>query len=318
MYKKKILLTGSAGFIIGNLIRRAVYLKLPYEFVSIDKVNKNAQHSMYWNKNHTFHPADIRDGHIVDVIFGFEKPDYVIHGAAESSVDAAITDPNSFVSSNVLGTQCIINACIKYNVEKMLYLSTDEVMGSLNENDSSWTEESIPNPRNAYSASKYAGELMIKAANLSHGLNYLITRSSNNFGPRQTSDKLIPNTIKCILANEKIPVYGEGKQIRDWIHVFDNCDAIISVLEKGNMNEIYNISSNQEFSNIEVVQKICNAMNKGHDLISFVKDPRKSHDFRYSLNSNKTKALGWLPKYKLNDSISEVVNWYNNNQWYFK
>lgn len=312
---KKVLITGTCGFIFSNFVRRAIYEKQPYSFVSIDRVGGNAN-LLYQNKNHTFHLADLRDNHIIDKIFQFERPDIVIHGAAESFVDTSLTDPNSFVTSNVLGTQVVINACVKHNVERLIYVSTDEVYGQLlSESEQAWDEEAPLDPRNPYSASKAAGELMVKAAHHSHGLIYNITRSSNNYGPRQTPEKLIPKAIKCILHGQKIPVYGQGLQIRDWTHVYDNCAAIMTVLNHGKPNQVYNISANQEFPNIEVIQKICNAMGKGHDLISFIEDPRKGHDFRYSVDSSKIKELGWKPTYKFKEGIVETVEWYKINQW---
>lgn len=315
---KKVLITGTCGFIFSNFIRRAIYEKQPYSFVSLDRIAGNSN-TVYSNKNHIFHIADIRDAHVIDKIFQFEVPDIVIHGAAESFVDYSLVDPNSFVTSNVLGTQNIINACLKHKVKKLIYISTDEVYGQLtNDDDVSWTEESPLNPRNPYSASKAAGELMVQAAHQSHGLIYNITRSSNNYGPRQTSEKLIPKVIKCVLHDEKIPVYGQGLQIRDWTHVFDNCGALLTVLNNGVDNEIYNISANQEFTNIEVVQKICNAMGKGHNLIDYISDPRMGHDFRYSVNSSKIKKLGWKPNYKFKEGIINTVDWYNLNKWMLK
>jgi len=321
MNRPKVLCTGTCGFIFGNFIRKAIYEKHPYSFVSIDRVNSNAINSMYWNKNHTFHVADIRDQHIIDTIFQFEKPDIVIHGAAETHVDNSLSDPNSFVTSNVLGTQVLVNASIKYGVEKFIYISTDEVYGQLtSEDDPSWTEDAPINPRNPYAATKAAGELIVKAAHESHGLIYNITRSANNYGPRQTADKLLPKAIKNILQGKPIPIYGKGLQVRDWLHVFDNCSGILTILNSGAPNEIYNISANQEFANIEVIQKICNAMNRGHDLISFIEDPRKNgHDFRYSIDSSKLKKLGWNPTTKLVDGLTNsCIPWYLNNQWWFK
>ncbi len=316
--RKKILVTGSCGFIFSNFVRKAVYDKQPYQLISLDRVNLNTN-SMYWNKNHTFHIADIRDQHVIDKIFEFEKPDIVIHGAAESFVDSSLTDPNSFVTSNVLGTQVIINACVKSKVKKLIYISTDEVYGQLtNENQDSWKEDAPLNPRNPYSATKAAGELLVKAASESFNLKYNITRSSNNYGPRQFPEKLLPKTIKCILENKPIPIYGQGQQIRDWTHVYDNCSALFSIINSGQDNETYNISANQEFTNIEVIQQICNVMNKGHELISFVEDPRKSHDFRYSVDTNKLKELGWKATTKFKDGIVDTVNWYLNNQWFLK
>lgn len=325
MERQKILITGSCGFIFGNLLRKLTYLigkdpeKYPYSIVSVDMVNTNAANSMYWNKNHTFHVADIRDQHIMDTIFQFEKPDIVIHGAAETFVDASLSNPNTFVTSNVLGTQVIINCCVKHEVKKLIYISTDEVYGQLtSESDLAWTEDAELNPRNPYSATKAAGELLVKAAHQSYGLIYNITRSSNNYGPRQTPEKLIPKAIKCVLNDEKIPIYGKGLQIRDWTHVFDNCSALLSVLQKGKNNEIYNISARQEFPNIEVIQEVCNAMKKGHNLISFIDDPRQGHDFRYAIDTTKIKALGWKPSFKFKDGIVDTIEWYMENKWFLK
>jgi dTDP-glucose 4,6-dehydratase len=323
---KKVLVSGTCGFIFGNFIRKAIYdqnQKKPedrkYMFVSVDRVTANAVNSMYWNKNHVFHPADIRDQHVMDVIFQFEKPDIVIHGAAETFVDTSLKDPNSFVTSNVLGTQVIINACLKHKVERLIYISTDEVYGQLlTEYDQPWKEDAPLNPRNPYSASKAAAELMVKAAAATHGLIYNITRSSNCYGPRQLPEKLVPKAIKCILEEQKIPIYGQGLQIRDWTYVADNCSAIMTILDKGLPDEIYNISAHQEFTNIETIQSVCNAMGRGYSLIDFIDDPRTGHDFRYSINTNKIQSLGWKPSYKFKEGIKDTVQWYTDNQWFLK
>jgi dTDP-glucose 4,6-dehydratase len=198
--------------------------------------------------------------------------------------------------------------------------NTDESYGQLkSDSEPSWTEESPINPRNPYAASKAASELVVQAAGTSFGLNYNITRSSNNYGPRQTAEKLLPKTIKSILNNQKIPVYGQGLQIRDWTYVTDNCAGLMKVITDGKPNEIYNISANQECTNIEIIQKICNIMGRGHDLIDFIKDPRgNAHDFRYSIDASKLKKLGWAPEIKLPEGLEMCVNWYNNNQYYLK
>lgn len=317
----KILCTGTAGFIFSNFIRRAIFDKEPYTFVSVDKINNNVLSSMYINKSNTFYLADIRDQHIMDRIFQFEKPDIVVNGAAEANVDYSLSDPNKFVSTNVLGTQVLLNCSVKYGVKKFVQISTDEIFGQLNNEDEiPWDEASPPNPRNPYAASKMSAELMVQAAYHSHGLSYNITRSSNNYGARQTPDKLIPRVIKCILNEEKIPIYGQGLQVRDWTHVNDNCRGILSVLKNGKDNEVYNISANQELTNIEVVQKICNIMGKGHDLIEHIIDPRgNAHDFRYAINSGKLRALGWAPEIKFKEGIIDTVKWYTDNpQWFEK
>lgn len=315
---KKVLVTGSGGFIFSNFLRKAIYEKQPYIFVSVDNVTKTSVlNNVYSNKNHKFYIGDVSDDHFVNVLFEIERPDIVIHGAAETFVDDSFKNPYKFIQSNVLGTQTITNACVKWNVEKLIYISTDEVYGQLKDEAApSWTEFATINPRNPYSVSKASGELIVLAAHQTHGLQYNITRSSNNYGPRQSSEKLIPKIIKNIFNNEKIPIYGQGKQIRDWTHVFDNCGAILTVLNNGQANEIYNISANQEFSNIEVVNEVCNAMNKGHELISFITDPRPGHDFRYSISSNKLKGLGWQPNIKFRSGIAQTVEWSLNNKWF--
>lgn len=320
MSKLKLLITGSGGFIMSNLIRKLIYEKYNYEIISIDKITKSSVlHNVYTNKNHTFYIGDIADEHFVNVIFESERPNIVIHGAAETSVCHSLNSPNLFVHSNILGTQVLVNASIKWGVKKFLYCSTDKVMGQLtSDKDAPWTEESPINPRNYYSASKAAGELIVKAASASFGLDYNIARSSNNYGPRQTSDKLIPRVIKCILEDKKIPVYGQGLQIRDWLHTFDNCNGLITIMEKGLPGEIYNISANQEYSNIEVVNEICNVMGKGHNLIEFIKDPRgAAHDFRYAIDSTKLKSLGWTPNMKFKKHLDEqCVRWFLNNRFF--
>lgn len=666
MMKKKILITGTGGFIFSNFIRKAIFDKLPYTFVSVDKVTKaSVLNNIYQNKSHTFHIGDIADSHFVNVLFEYEKPDIVIHGAAESFVDDSLKDPGKFITANVMGTQVITNACVKHKVERLIYAScydkntkavtksglksynelkvgdlvltinpetgiieekeiekiivqnyngemyhfknkrcdflttpnhrylyshnnmlnwasseelnildekkyfpigqinvthkdiinipeignvdsdaffyvcgafigdgftayqeketinksgslskswriffdvpkndkcrkkleesltkldikwhaeknksgehiyftsekwlkffntfgigaankyipdwmfnysksnlfnllmgchdsdghgfnikkrnnsittvsiklrdqlcyimsmvgfharfskkekpkypvkinsrvinsnydgwviyfsnirsplfpkanivnyndkiwclkvkdnknflverngitgysgnTDEVYGQLeSETEASWTEESPLQPRNPYSASKAAGELIIKAAHTSFGLNYNITRSSNNYGPRQTSEKLIPKVIKCVHDGTKIPIYGQGLQIRDWTYVMDNCAGIISVLNEGKLNETYNISANQEFTNIEVIQRVCNALGKGHDLISFIPDPRGGHDFRYSVDCSKLKELGWKSGFRFKEGIVNTVEWYQKNLWFLR
>ena len=330
MNRQTVLITGGLGFIFSNFIRRIAYLnrqdpkedKYPYKIINVDKAtNSMLLNNVYVNKAISDNNiADICDEHIMDNIFNIHRPDIVIHGAAESSVDSSLKDPNVFIKSNVLGTQVLINKAIKYNVKKFIYISTDEVYGHLtNEDELSWTEDSVPNPRNPYSASKFSGECLVKPAAECHGLPYIITRTCNNYGPRQTSNKLIPRVIKSIVNNEPIPVYGKGDQIRDWLHVYDNCDALLTIVESGKIGEIYNISANQEFTNLEIIQKVCNIAEKGHDLITHIPDPRGTgHDFRYSINSSKVKSLGWTPQIKFKDGLRSTVEWFLQNQWFVK
>lgn len=313
--KKKLLVTGSCGFIFSNFVRKALYEKLNYSLVSIDKVTNPANlHNVYSNKGHTFYIADVSDSHTIDLIFSMEKPDLVIHGAAESFVDDSIAKPEPFMNSNVLGTQVMLNMAVKHKIQRFLYVSTDEVYGQLGLNDNSWTEDAQINPRNPYSASKAAGELLVKAANQTYGLEYNITRSCNNFGPRQSIKNFIPKIIKSINNNIPIPVYGKGEQIREWMHVDDHCSALLKVIG-GPANQTYNISTGAEFTNLELVGKICQIMGKGE--ISFVPD-RLGHDFRYSINANKIKELGWKPNIKFKEGLQQTCEWYLRNDWFMK
>jgi dTDP-glucose 4,6-dehydratase len=318
---ERVLLTGITGFIFTNFIRYVAHTnEAGYEWISVDNyclpmsinnryVNKGLKNAQYI--------ADIsRDIEVIDTIFRVERPDIVIHGAAQTSVDKSLKEPDLFHKTNVIGTKILLDASRKYGVKKFLFISTDEVMGSLNsENDPSWTETSPINPRNPYSQSKAEAEKLVMASEL----NYNITRSANNYGERQSTDKLIPHTIKCILDGKKIPVYGQGNQIRDWLHVQDNCRGILTVLKKGLPNEIYNIGANCEMSNIEMVQKICKILGKGYDLIEHIPDPRgDAHDFRYSMDCSKLKALGWEKQFKLMDGLEQTCDWYVRNKWALK
>jgi dTDP-glucose 4,6-dehydratase len=317
MKKKKVLVTGSGGFIFGNFIRQVFYNKKPYTISSIDKVREShIIHNIYTNSDHNFYIADVLDQHTLRVIFEKERPSLVIHGAAESNVDKSISDPSVFVKNNTVGTQNIINECLHFD-SKLIYMSTDEVLGSLGLNDKPWDESQPLNPKNAYSASKASGEFLLAAASNVHGLNYAIVRSCNNYGPWQTHEKLIPRIIKCVLENENIPIYGKGDQIRDWIHVYDTCSAIFSIIDNWRDNEIYNISAGQEFMNLEVAQIICNALGKGHELITHVED-RLGHDVRYALDNSKIKSLGWSPQVKFRQGVEQTCQWFMNNQYVLK
>lgn len=314
--RKKVLITGSVGFIFSNFIRKAIYEKHPYVFVSVDRISrKNFLNSVYANKSHQFYLADILDQHVLDNIFAIENPDIVIHAAAETFVDTSIENPSLFATNNIVGTQNVINSCLRSKVNRLIYISTDEVYGQLKLEDSPWSEEAPLKPRNPYSASKASGELLVRAASETYGLAYNIIRPSNNYGPRQTQEKFIPKVIKCILDKTPIPVYGQGLQCRDWTHVFDNCAGILHVMSRGQLNETYNISSCQEFSNIEVVHEVCKLMGGGDDLVKFVTD-RPGHDFRYAIDTTKIKALGWTPGFKFRQGLANTVEWFQNNKFY--
>lgn len=313
--QKKILITGSTGFIFSNFIEKVLKEYPEYIFISIDKCVAS-YNLLNINHNHKFYLGDIADEHFMNNVFELEKPDFIIHGAAESFVDDSIRSAGPFIHSNVVGTQVMVDMAMKYDVKKFIYISTDEVYGQLKPNDPSWTEETPINPRNPYSASKAAGELIIKAANQTHGLQYNITRCCNNYGPRQPPRNLIPKVTTCILNNQNIPIHGNGQQLREWIYVDDHCSAIMKVLKDAPSDEIYNIGSGVEYTNLEIVQKICNILNTGENLITFVKD-RPGHDFRYSIDCSKIKKLGWNIEHSFEIGLPKCVNWYVDNDKHF-
>jgi len=305
---KKVLVTGTCGFIFSNFVR--TIKNVDYEFVGVDKLIE--EHNIKnVDPKYKLHVGDIADVHFMDRVFTIEKPDIVIHGAAESFVDNSIRKALPFIHSNVLGTQIVVDMCMKYHVEKLMYISTDEVYGQLeSQYDKSWTEKDPINPRNPYSASKASGELIVKAANQTHGLNYIITRCCNNFGPRQPPRNLVPKIITSVLAQQSIPIHGSGEQRREWLYVNDHCDAIMFLINNGKANEIYNIGSGNECTNLEMASNICHLLGyNSADLIEHVTD-RPGHDFRYSIDNSKILELGWKPKYTFENGLEECVNWY--------
>lgn len=293
-----------------------MYKHYPYRIVCIDYCKSTNPNNIYANRDVEFYLADVADQHAVDVIFQIEKPDYVIHLAAESFVDTSIKDAVPFIHSNVLGTQVMVDASIKHKVKRFIYCGTDEVLGSLkSEDEEGWDETAPLNPKNPYSASKAAGEMIVRAAASTHQLPYCITRCCNVFGPRQSMRNFIPKVIKGITEGTEVGVYGQGAEIREWIYVEDACDAIMKVLEAGKGNETYHIGTGFELSNLEMFQKIATTMGKGYELIKFIEN-RKGHDFRYSLKNNKIKALGWEPQSKLKDGLVACCSWYIGNRWF--
>lgn len=317
MTKKTILITGGGGFLCSNFIRTALFNKSDYRFISIDYCKlPNVLNNIYVNKGHQMYIGNITDRHFIDVIFELERPDIVLHMAAESFVDYSINDTTSVIHSNILGTQVIIDACVKWKVKRLVYTSTDKVYGQLsNESEPSWTEENPLNPLNPYSASKASSELLIKAAYHTYGLEYNITRCCNNYGPRQQIRNFIPNIITNILSKHEVLLFSKGNQLREWMYVEDHYNALMTILDKAPANEIYNISANHEFSKIEVFHEICNIMERGNDLLKFVEDP-KSKQNRYSVNSDKLKNLGWKPHWKFKKGLAMCINWYVNNTWF--
>lgn len=309
-----ILVTGGAGFIGSNFVKYMVDKYPEYNIINLDALtycgNLENLKDIENKDNYSFVKGDIRDKSIVDDLV--KKCDYVINFAAESHVDRSIEDPEIFIKSNVLGTQVLLNAAKEFGVEKYIQISTDEVYGTLGESGY-FTENTPLQPNSPYSASKAGGDLIARAYHETFGLPLNITRCSNNYGPYQFPEKLIPLMISNALENKKLPIYGDGKNIRDWLHVYDHCTAIDLVLHEGKIGEVYNIGGNNEKQNIDIVKLILNELEKDESLIEFVTD-RLGHDRRYAIDSTKIQTdLGWKPKYTFETGIKETISWYLNN-----
>ena len=310
-----ILVTGGAGFIGSNFVRYMVNKYSDYHIINLDALtycgNLENLKDIEDKDNYTFCKGDIRDKSVVDDLV--KKSDYVINFAAESHVDRSITDPEIFIKSNVLGTQVLLNAAKEYGVEKYIQISTDEVYGTLG-STGFFTETTSLQPNSPYSASKAGGDLITRAYFETFDLPINITRCSNNYGPYQFPEKLIPLMISNALEDKKLPIYGDGKNIRDWLHVKDHCTAIDLVLHQGKVGEVYNIGGNNEKQNIEIVKLILDELNKDESLIEFVTD-RLGHDRRYAIDSSKIQnELGWSPHYTFEVGIKETIRWYLDNQ----
>lgn len=313
----KILVTGGAGFIGSNFLKYMVDKYPDYQFINLDSLtycgNLENLKDIEDKNNYSFVKGDIRDIKLVSNIVS--DCDYLINFAAESHVDRSIEDPEIFIKSNILGTQVLLDAAKKYKIKKYIQISTDEVYGSLPEEG--YFKETTPlQPNSPYSASKASADLMVRAYYKTFNLPINITRCSNNYGPYQFPEKLIPLMISNALEDKSLPVYGDGKNIRDWLHVYDHCTAIDLVLHKGKNGEVYNIGGNNEKTNIDIVKLILNELNKPESLIQFVKD-RLGHDRRYAIDSSKIqKELNWKPKYTFEKGIIETINWYlDNRKW---
>ena len=310
-----VLVTGGAGFIGSNFLKYMVDKYPEYNFTNLDALtycgNLENLIDIENNENYNFIKGDIRDKELVNDLV--KDSDYVVNFAAESHVDRSIQDPEIFIKSNVLGTQVLLNAAKEYGVEKYLQISTDEVYGTLGKTGY-FTETTPLQPNSPYSASKASADLVVRAYHETFDLPVNITRCSNNYGPYQFPEKLIPLMISNALENKKLPVYGDGKNIRDWLHVHDHCTAIDLVLHEGKLGELYNIGGNNEKQNIEIVKLIIKELNKDESLIEFV-DDRLGHDRRYAIDSTKIQEeLGWKPKYTFETGIHETIQWYLDNQ----
>jgi len=321
---KTILITGGAGFIGSHVIKRFVTKYPNYHIINLDKLTYCGDLSnvkeISLAENYSFIAGDICDATLLKNIFEEYSPDAIIHLAAESHVDNSIENPNIFVQTNVIGTCNLLNMSIKYGVERFYHVSTDEVYGDLNLIDEPFTETTPYQPKSPYSASKASSDHFVRAYGNTYQLNYVISNCSNNYGPNQHHEKLIPTVINSILNNITIPVYGDGKNIRDWLYVEDHVKAIDVIFHNGVNGETYNVGGDCEKTNIDLIKVICNEIdlindnnNPSTELIKFVTD-RKGHDFRYAINSDKLqKQLGWKPETPFMVGIKDTINWYIKN-----
>ena len=308
----KLLVTGGLGFIGSNFIKKILIEKKDIQIVNVDAElegsNLKNTSEIQDSQNYEFVKGNITNKNLMDKVI--EKCDAVVNFAAESFVDRSILDANPFLVSNIRGAYTILDIITKQK-KRMIQISTDEVFGSLSEETA--TENSKFNPSSPYAATKASAELLVNSYSITHNSDVIITRCTNNYGPHQFPEKLIPKIILLANQDKKIPIYGNGKNIRDWIHVDDHCEAVFSVLNNGKKGESYNISANNEIDNLTIVKKILEIMGKKEDLIEFVED-RPGHDFRYSMSSKKiSKELNWKTKYTFDKGLEDTINWYLNN-----
>lgn len=316
---KTILVTGGAGFIGSCFIRHELKKHSDYKIINLDALtycgNLENLKDVENNPNYTFIHGNICDKDLVKEII--KNVDYVVNFAAESHVDNSIKNPNIFVETNVQGTLNLLQACKEICIEKYLQVSTDEVYGTLGK--TGYFYETTPlAPNSPYSASKASADLLVRAYFETYKLPVLTTRCSNNYGPYQYPEKLIPFFISKLLRDEKVPVYGDGMNVRDWLYVYDHCEAIDTVLHKGTIGEVYNIGGHNEKTNLEITKLILNAMNKDETSIEYVED-RLGHDKRYAISNDKiTSELGWKPSVTFEEGIKITIDWYLNNQNWIK
>ena len=306
----KILVTGGAGFIGSEFVRLAV--QKDYKVIVVDKLTYagDLKRLEGIKGKYKFYKTDIRNKNEIESIFKKEKPDFVVHFAAETHVDRSIQDASQFIETNIKGTHALLEASKEFGIKRFIHISTDEVYGEIKKGK--FSENSLLNPGNPYSASKVASDLFVKAYIRTYKFPAIIVRPSNNYGPWQYPEKLIPVVIFKASHDEKVPVYGRGLNRREWLYVKDCAQGILTVLKKGAITEIYNLGSGEESPNIDTVGKILKVLGKGDNLIQFVKD-RPGHDYRYALDYYKIRKLGWRPKVDLEKGIKETVEWYQQN-----
>lgn len=319
---KTILVTGGIGF-IGNCFCKLLLEERPeYRVINVDvctyAANPSTIKEELKNPNYVFYKEDIRDREMMDSIFAKEKPDVVVNFAAESHVDRSILDPESFLTTNIIGTSVLMDCCRKYGIERYHQVSTDEVYGDLplDRPDLFFHEDTSLHTSSPYSTSKASADLLVLAYHRTYGLPVTVSRCSNNYGPYQFPEKLIPLMISKASNDEALPVYGEGLNVRDWLYVKDHCYGILAVIEKGRVGEVYNLGGHNERNNLYIVKRILSELGKPESLITHVAD-RHGHDQRYAIDPAKANAeLGWGPTTTFEDGIKLTIDWYKENQWW--
>ena len=318
-----IVVTGGAGFIGGNFVYYMLKKRPEDKIICYDKLtyagNLATLEDAQKHENFKFIKGDIADRQAVYKMFEEEKPDVIVNFAAESHVDRSIENPEIFLQTNIIGTSVLLDACRKYGIQRYHQVSTDEVYGDLplDRPDLFFTEETPLHTSSPYSSSKAGADLLVMAYGRTYGVPVTISRCSNNYGPYHFPEKLIPLMIVNALADKPLPVYGEGKNVRDWLYVEDHCKAIELILRKGKVGEVYNVGGHNEKKNIDIVKLICQALGKPESLITHVAD-RKGHDMRYAIDPTKIhNELGWLPETKFEDGIKKTIQWYlDNKKWW--
>lgn len=317
---KNILVTGGAGFIGSAYVRYAVEKYPQYRIVVFDKLtyagNLDNLLPVKDRPNYHFEQGDIASREAVRQVIEQYTIDTIVNFAAETHVDRSILDPDAFIMSNVVGVHILLEAAHHYRMERFLHVSTDEVYGDI-EGDHFSTESDPFAPNSPYAASKAGGDLMVRAYHVTHGLNTVITRGSNTFGPYQYPEKLLPFFITEAVDDRPLPVYGDGMQVRDWLHVNDHALGVDVVLHQGVPGEAYNVAGESLLHNIDMTHRILKLMGKPESLIKYVPD-REGHDRRYAMDCAKLRALGWQRQYSLDDAIAQTVEWYRQNEWWWR
>lgn len=316
----KLLITGGAGFIGSNFIHYILEKYPKYEVVNFDKLtyagNLDNLKDLEMNRRYTFVKGDIADEKAVNSLFSKYKFDAVLNYAAETHVDRSIESPKDFIVTDVVGTYTLLEATKKYGVKRYIQISTDEVFGSTEKGV--FTEETPFMPNSPYSASKAGADHLCRAYYVTYCVPVIVTHSCNVYGPYQYPEKVIPLFVTNLMCGKKVPLYGDGKNIREWIYTEDHCAAIDAILHKGKDGEVYNVGSGHEMANVDLTNMILKEMGKGKEMIEHVKD-RLGHDRRYAIDCSKLrKELGWSPKYAFNEALKETVDWYRTNEWWWE